>query len=99
VWLWVTYDQPAAAVATPFGDFSLPLRDVREPTAGVARFDLAADGRVHTVVGDDGKWSIVLPFPVDPRAQPRTVFAQALVIDLQTLRGASTGVASIPDRQ
>lgn len=99
VWLWATYDRPAAAVATPFGPFVLPLPAVREPIAGVARFDLAAEGRLQAMVGADGKWSIVLPISADPNAQPRTVFAQALVIDATTLRGALTTVASMPDRQ
>lgn len=95
VMLWTASRRAEPPIATPFGEFGVDVPDLREPLAGVHRFDLAAANRHHTEAGADGAWSITLP--VAANVGP-TVFAQALVIDVATRRGQLTTVAAVDVR-
>lgn len=99
VLLWATYERAHEAVATPFGAFALPVPAVRQPVAGVQRFDLAVTDRHQTTVDTHGAWSVTVTVPATAGAPaaPRQVFAQALLVDPRTLRGALTEVCSIAD--
>lgn len=93
VWLWTTRSVTPRPVPTPFGPFGLDVPALARPVAGVVRFDLASDGRHQAIVAADGSWSLQVELPAAAGASP--AFAQALVLDPRTRRGALTGVARI----
>jgi len=90
--LW-TATALADVVKTAFGEFGLAIAAIRQPVAGVHRFDLAVADRYTTQVAADGTWSIAVPRTV-ARAADGAVHAQALVLDVGTRRGVLTAVVT-----
>ncbi len=95
---FVANERLATPVPTPCGPLFVHLPELGPPRAGVLRFDLVAAGRPHTIAGQDGRWRIDVPIPLDPTAPRRDLHVQALVVAKGTLSGSLTAVATIPDR-